>query len=108
MIFKCLDGALGSVHTMVVWFHKLNFAVVGGEELFYGCAGLVISDIEHGYETIVSEHCVDLFEGVEDNRIGGDGNWNGKDVVGIVVVCHEEVLIAIDGAGGKGSCAICV
>ena len=93
---------------MVVGFHKLDAAVFGGEELFNGCTGLVVCDVEGRCVTLICECGVDLFECFEDGRVSGGSNRDCKDVVRIIVVCDEEVLFAVDRASRKGTRAICV
>ena len=86
----------------------MNFAVVFSEELFDGCICLIVGYVEGGGVTVVSQCCVDLFEGSEDCGIGGGRNRNSEDVVGIVVVSDEEVLVAVNGSCRKCPCAVCV
>ena len=53
MVFEGLYGAFGGVDTMVVRFDKLDVAVLCCEELFDGCVGLVVCDVECWCVTIV-------------------------------------------------------
>ena len=84
---------------MIVGFHQLYIAIVVSEELFDGCAGLIICDVKCWFETLVGECDVDLFEGIENGSICGGGDGDRKYVVCIVVVSDKKILMAINGAG---------
>ena len=67
MVLECLDGAFGRIDLMIVWLHKLSFALLGLEEYLEGRSHLIVGDIEEGM--------VSLFDKAVEDRLEGDSGY---------------------------------
>jgi hypothetical protein len=45
MILECADGLLGGIAVMDMWWHELEFAVIGGDCTLKGGTGFVIHEM---------------------------------------------------------------
>ena len=62
VIFEGLNGPLGCIDAVIVWFDELHIAVVGLHKCFDWGRCLIVGDIENGLVTFVCKHVMDLFE----------------------------------------------
>ena len=94
VIFERLDGAFHGIDLMVVWLHKLHHSILGFHEGLDRCRSLVIHDIEGWRETFFGQGIEDTFECCDDVRALRGHDWDGKNIVSVVVVRNEEELLA--------------
>ena len=90
VVFESLDGSFRGIDAMIVGFDELDCTVAGGDEFFDGSRGLVVCDIECGSKSFFREDVKDSAEGCNDVITLCRLYWEGKDIVDVVVVCHEE------------------
>ena len=90
VVFESLDGPFCGIDAMIVGFDELYCTVAGGDKFFDGGRGLVVCDIECGRKSFFREDVEDSAEGCDDVFTLCRLYWEGKDVVDVVVVCHEE------------------
>ena len=53
VVFECLDGAFGRIHTVIGWFDKLPPAIFLFEVGLERCCCLVVGDIQSWFESTV-------------------------------------------------------
>lgn len=95
MIFECLDGSFRCIYTVVVWFHELHGDVLA-DTILFDCGGcLVIRNVEC-WCVPMCRQCFDYrAEGCHDVLTGSGVDRDGKNVVGVVIVCDKDELLAV-------------
>ena len=90
MVFKRLYCPLGGVDAVVVWFNELDRAIALCHVCLDGCGCLIVRDVEHGFVPLVSQHLMNLLECVQDVTVGSGDEWEGKDIISVIVVSHKK------------------
>ena len=103
MILEGSDSAFGGVDSVFFRWDPLEAYLVAEEGVFEVLGALVVKDVEFGSVTPVDEHLVGGFPSVADGGGFAVGNGDGVDRVCILVVQHENVIVATAGGNRKAA-----
>ena len=98
MILECLDGPFRRVDAVITRLDKLPLASLRFQEFLEGPCRLVVGDIKCGFVPFIFELLKYLLECLYNGGIGYILDWEGEDIIRIIVLCHKIILIAVDGA----------
>ena len=98
MILECLDAPFRCVDAVITRLNKLPLASLRFQKILKGLCRLVVCDIKRGFLPFVFEFLKYLLEFIYDGGAGYIFDRDGENIIGIIVVCHEIILIAVDGA----------
>ena len=98
MILECLDVPFCRVDAVITRLDKVPLASLRFQEFLKGPCRLVVCDIKRGFVPSVFEFLKYLLECLYDGGVGYIFDWDGEDIICIIVVCHEIIVIAVDGA----------
>jgi len=103
VILEGSDSAFGGVDSVFFRWDPLEAYLVAEEGVFEVLGALVVKDVEFGSVTPVDEHLVGGFPSVADGGGFAVGNGDGVDRVCILVVQHENVIVATAGGNRKAA-----
>ena len=106
MILEGLNGALGSVASVIVGWDELEVNAFLAEIAFEPCRGFVVEALMAWSEAAIDKVLVYFVERLNVFKFGPVAEGGGEYSIAIVHIAHEDVLVPLVGCYGKSACEI--
>jgi len=101
VILEGPNGTFGGVDSVFFRWDPLEAYLVAEECIFEVLRALVVENVQFGRVALVDQHLVGRFPCVPDGSGFSVGNCHNVDGVCVLVVQHEDVIVATAGGNRK-------